>query len=92
LADFENVIFSFDLSHSLKPLKKSFDGIEILLISQIALVAWTESVGLTLVKRDLNTIVLRTPHKKYLNYTILQVFPFTSETKRMGIIVKVCSY
>ena len=89
MADFENVIcVCFDLSHSLKSLNKSFDGIKILLISQIALVAWTESVGFTLVKRDLNTIVLRTPHKKYLNYTILQVFPFTSE----GTIVKVCSY
>ena len=56
---------------------------------EIALVSWTESVGLTLVKRDLNKMTLRTPHNKYLNYDILQIFPFTSETKRMGIIVRV---
>ena len=51
--------------------------------------SWTESVGLTLVKRDLNTMYLRTPADKMLHYKILQIFPFTSETKRMGIIVKV---
>jgi phospholipid-translocating ATPase len=56
---------------------------------EIALVSWTESVGLTLVKRDLNSMTLRTPLNKYLNYDVLQIFPFTSETKRMGIIVRV---
>jgi phospholipid-translocating ATPase len=55
---------------------------------EIALVSWTESVGLTLVKRDLNTMTLRTPFNKLLDYEILQIFPFTSETKRMGIIVR----
>ena len=56
---------------------------------EIALVSWTESVGLTLVNRGLTTMTLRTPYNKYLNYDILQIFPFTSETKRMGIIVRV---
>ena len=56
---------------------------------EIALVSWTEEVGLTLVKRDLNTMVLRTPENNLLEYDILQVFPFTSETKRMGIIIRV---
>lgn len=56
---------------------------------KVALVSWTESVGLTLVKRDLNSMQLKTPHGVILNYIILQIFPFTSETKRMGIIVKV---
>ncbi len=55
---------------------------------EIALVAWTESVGLTLVKRDLNRIVLRAPDHTFRSYEILQIFPFTSETKRMGIIVR----
>jgi phospholipid-translocating ATPase len=56
---------------------------------EIALVSWTESVGLTLVNRGLTSMTLRTPYNKYLNYDILQIFPFTSETKRMGIIVRV---
>ena len=56
---------------------------------EVALVAWTEQVGLTLVKRDLNSMTLRTPQGQLINYNILQIFPFTSESKRMGIIVKV---
>jgi phospholipid-translocating ATPase len=55
---------------------------------EIALVSWTENAGLMLLKRDLNTIVLRAPENTLLEYEILQVFPFTSETKRMGIIVR----
>ena len=58
---------------------------------QVALVTWTEDVGLTLVKRDLNYMKLRTPSGDLIGYSILQIFPFTSETKRMGIIVKACS-
>ncbi|KAL4235196.1 ATP synthase subunit 9 [Mactra antiquata] len=55
---------------------------------EVALVTWTESVGLTLVKRDLNSMQLQAPNGSILSYTILQIFPFTSETKRMGIILK----
>lgn len=55
---------------------------------EVALVAWTESVGLTLIKRDLSSMTLRTPNSILLRFTILQIFPFTSETKRMGIVVK----
>jgi phospholipid-translocating ATPase len=55
---------------------------------KIALVSWTENVGLTLIRRDLNSMVLRGPENNLLEYDILQVFPFTSETKRMGIIIK----
>ncbi|KAK3086037.1 hypothetical protein FSP39_012460 [Pinctada imbricata] len=55
---------------------------------EVALVSWTEDVGLTLVKRDLTHMQLRTPTRNLVGYHILQVFPFTSETKRMGIIVK----
>lgn len=56
---------------------------------KVALVAWTESVGLTLIHRDLTSMKLKTSHNQILNYHVLQIFPFTSESKRMGIIVKV---
>ena len=49
---------------------------------KIALVSWTENVGLTLIRRDLNSMVLRGPENNLLEYDILQVFPFTSETKQ----------
>ncbi|XP_033225307.1 probable phospholipid-transporting ATPase IIA isoform X2 [Belonocnema kinseyi] len=55
---------------------------------EVALVKWTEEVGLALIKRDLNSMQLKAPNGKILTYVILQIFPFTSETKRMGIIVK----
>lgn len=50
---------------------------------------WTESVGLTLVSRDLASVQLRTPSGQVLTYSLLQTFPFTSESKRMGVIVRV---
>ena len=60
--------------------------------SQVALVQWTESVGLTLVGRDQSSVQLRTPGGHILNFTILQIFPFTYESKRMGIIVRVSGF
>lgn len=59
-------------------------------LPQVALVRWTESVGLTLVNRDLTSLQLKTPSGQILSFYILQIFPFTSESKRMGIIVRVC--
>lgn len=56
---------------------------------EVALVQWTQEVGLALARRDLSSMQLRGPDGRLLNYAILQIFPFTSETKRMGIIVKV---
>lgn len=55
---------------------------------EVALVQWTESVGLTLVNRDLTSMQLRTPSGQILTYSVLQTFPFTSEGKRMGVIVR----
>ena len=55
---------------------------------EVALVEWTERVGLTLVSRDITQMKLKTPHGNKLTYNILETFPFTSERKRMGIIVR----
>lgn len=55
---------------------------------EVALVSWTESVGLALVYRDLQSLHLRTPQGEILKYQLLQVFPFTSESKRMGAIIR----
>lgn len=78
-----------------KPIDQLGDEVKILKVTyqasspdEIALVSWTENIGLTLIKRDLNSIILRGPDNSLLDYDILQVFPFTSETKRMGIIIK----
>jgi len=55
---------------------------------EVALVEWAGAMGLSLAARTLNEITLTAPQGTTLAYDILQVFPFTSETKRMGIIVR----
>ena len=53
-------------------------------------------MGLSLVERDLTSMTLQGPNGHTLKYEILHIFPFTSESKRMGIIVRVrgtpCNY
>jgi phospholipid-translocating ATPase len=56
---------------------------------EIAIVRWTESVGLALVSRDRDSVRLSFPSRQLLlAFDILHVFPFTSELKRMGIVVR----
>eukprot|EP01087_Luapelamoeba_hula_P020418 TRINITY_DN6962_c0_g1_i1.p1 TRINITY_DN6962_c0_g1~~TRINITY_DN6962_c0_g1_i1.p1 ORF type:complete len:1107 (+),score=152.37 TRINITY_DN6962_c0_g1_i1:336-3656(+) len=55
---------------------------------EVALVKFTESVGVTLVGRSVSTITLRLPHNQIEEFEVLQIFPFSSERKRMGIILK----
>lgn len=54
----------------------------------MAIVRWTESVGLTLIFRDRTRIELQTPEGNHVEYEVLELFPFTSESKRMGIVVR----
>ena len=54
----------------------------------MAIVRWTESVGLTLIFRDRTRIELQTPEGNHIEYEVLELFPFTSESKRMGIVVR----
>ena len=46
-------------------------------------------MGVALVARGLTSMDIQLPNGAISTYRILQVFPFTSESKRMGIIVKV---
>ncbi|OBZ74307.1 putative phospholipid-transporting ATPase IIB [Grifola frondosa] len=55
---------------------------------EVAIVKWTESVGLTLTFRDRTRIELQTPTGARISFDVLDIFPFTSESKRMGIIVR----
>ena len=55
---------------------------------EVALVEWAGTMGLSLAARTLAEITLTAPQGTTLAYDILQVFPFTSETRRMGIIVR----
>lgn len=57
---------------------------------EIAIVKWTEHVGLRLAHRDRKSITLRFTgdDRLVVRAEILNVFPFTSDSKRMGIIVR----
>jgi len=55
---------------------------------EVAIVTWTQSIGLTLIFRDRTRITLQTPLGTEISYEILEIFPFTSESKRMGIVVR----
>lgn len=57
---------------------------------EIAIVKWTEAVGLRLVHRDRKGMLLQSVDtgRPAVRVRILEVFPFTSDGKRMGIIVQ----
>nr|KAJ3417325.1 putative aminophospholipid-translocase [Polyrhizophydium stewartii] len=86
----KDIVIALALCHNVTPvLDESGDiGYQASSPDEIAIVKWTESVGLTLYFRDISLIRLRTPSGQILEYEILETFPFTSETKRMGIILR----
>jgi phospholipid-translocating ATPase len=55
---------------------------------EVALVKFVESLGYKLEKRDQKTITIKNKIDQTEEYEILDCFPFSSDTKRMGITVK----
>ncbi|KHJ31421.1 putative phospholipid-translocating p-type atpase [Erysiphe necator] len=57
---------------------------------EIAIVQWTKTVGLQLIHRDRNSMTLNSIEsmQSIVRVRILDIFPFTSSSKRMGIIVQ----
>jgi len=55
---------------------------------EVALVKFAESPEMRLIERDQHKIVIRNAAKEEETYEILANFPFSSETKRMGIILR----
>ncbi|KAK1815570.1 putative aminophospholipid-translocase [Friedmanniomyces endolithicus] len=57
---------------------------------EVAIVQWTEAVGLRLAHRDRRSISLQSTRdgRVVIKVEILHVFPFTSDSKRMGIVVR----
>ena len=67
------------------------EGVRVLQASspdEIALVKFAENLGFIMREREKNEIVVLNPYDKEERYEILANFPFSSETKRMGIIVR----
>eukprot|EP00474_Spongospora_subterranea_P000740 CRZ01198.1 hypothetical protein [Spongospora subterranea] len=55
---------------------------------EVALVRFVESLDIVLESRTPKKISLRLPSREMLEYDVLNIFPFTSESKRMGIVVR----
>ncbi|KAH0498036.1 hypothetical protein TgHK011_005315 [Trichoderma gracile] len=90
-----DVVLALALCHNVTPTSEVEDGKEVTSYQasspdEIAIVRWTESVGLKLSYRDRKGMVLESTEtgRPVVRVRILDVFPFTSEGKRMGIVVQ----
>jgi phospholipid-translocating ATPase len=90
-----DIVLALALCHNVTPTTDEEGGISVTTYQasspdEIAIVRWTESVGLRLVHRDRHNIALQSVDSSRIvvRVRILEVFPFTSESKRMGIILQ----
>ncbi|EAW08728.1 aminophospholipid-translocating P4-type ATPase NEO1 [Aspergillus clavatus NRRL 1] len=90
-----DIILALALCHNVTPTMDEEDGVTVTSYQasspdEIAIVKYTEDVGLKLSYRDRQTIVLEATDTSHVvvRVRILDIFPFTSESKRMGIIVQ----
>ncbi|KAG0142373.1 hypothetical protein CROQUDRAFT_662613 [Cronartium quercuum f. sp. fusiforme G11] len=86
----KDVILGLALCHNVTPVTNDDGSVTYQASSpdEVAIVSYTESVGLKLVARDRTKMTLQTTAGSILEYDILDIFPFTSESKRMGIIIR----
>lgn len=93
-----DVVLALALCHNVTPTEEEEDGKIVTSYQasspdEIAIVKWTESVGLRLTYRDRKGMILESKSGQIVvQVRILDIFPFTSEGKRMGIIVHFYSH
>ncbi|KAH0542407.1 hypothetical protein FGG08_003162 [Glutinoglossum americanum] len=90
-----DVVLALALCHNVTPTLEDDNGKSIITYQasspdEIAIVKWTESVGLRLVHRDRKGMALQSVSTGLVvvHVRILDLFPFTSEGKRMGVIIQ----
>ena len=90
-----DLILALGLCHNVMPTTeevegKSFTAYQASSPDEIAIVQYTELVGLRLVHRDRQSIALQSIQSDRITVRvkILDIFPFTSDSKRMGILVQ----
>ena len=90
-----DLVLALAICHNVTPTLEKIDGKEETTYQasspdEIAIVKWTEVVGLRLLHRDRQSMLLQSVDtgRAAVRVKILEVFPFTSEGKRMGIIVQ----
>lgn len=89
-----DLVLALALCHNVTPTMEEVNGKNIVTYQasspdEIAIVRFTESVGLRLLHRDRESIILESveTNQAVVRVKILDIFPFTSSSKRMGIIV-----
>ena len=88
-----DLILALSLCHNVTPVypdaddrtKKEFQAAS---PDEIALVKFAEQLDMRLEEREELYIKLKNPDGETEEYDILQCFPFSSESKRMGIIIQ----
>jgi phospholipid-translocating ATPase len=90
-----DIVLALALCHNVTPTVDEEDGVKVTSYQasspdEIAIVRYTEEVGLKVSYRDRQTIVLESTDTGNIvvRVRILDIFPFTSESKRMGITVQ----
>ncbi|KAL4753557.1 hypothetical protein BDW72DRAFT_201477 [Aspergillus terricola var. indicus] len=90
-----DIVLALALCHNVTPTSDEEDGVKVTNYQasspdEIAIVRYTEEVGLKVSYRDRRTIVLESTDtgNVVVRARILDIFPFTSDSKRMGIIVE----
>ncbi|KAL9137382.1 MAG: hypothetical protein Q9175_001397 [Cornicularia normoerica] len=90
-----DLVLALALCHNVTPSTDNDEGRSVTTYQasspdEIAIVRWAENVGLRLMHRDRHTITLQSvdTSRIVVRVKILEVFPFTSAGKRMGIILQ----
>ncbi|MAD87413.1 MAG: hypothetical protein CL912_31020 [Deltaproteobacteria bacterium] len=90
-----DVVLALAICHNVTPTVEeenghTFTSYQASSPDEIAIVKWTELVGLRLIHRDRKGMLLQSVDtgRPVVRVRILEVFPFTSDGKRMGIIVQ----
>ena len=90
-----DLVLALALCHNVTPSTEGVDGKNTTTYQasspdEVAIVRWTESVGLRLLHRDRYSITLQSVDtaRVVVRVKILEAFPFTSAGKRMGIILQ----
>lgn len=85
----QEALLAISLAHNVTPVEESGNrSLQAASPDEVALMKFAESVGVTLKERSMNSIVLKVPGGYEIGFDILAEFPFTSEAKRMGVIVQ----
>ncbi|RFU26697.1 hypothetical protein B7463_g9637, partial [Scytalidium lignicola] len=90
-----DVVLALAICHNVTPTEEEVDGQTITTYQasspdEIAIIKWTEAVGLRLIHRDRKGMTLQSVDsgRTVVRVRILEIFPFTSDSKRMGVVVQ----